>query len=81
MASSPKINYPRAFNYIAKFSHSNEVMMLLLGYNVDNRFQFINLKTGCIMNLSFDSVEDAETWLYTMSEVIEKDAICPMYVP
>ena len=36
MASSPKVNYERANNYIVKFGHSNEIDYLILCYNVSN---------------------------------------------
>lgn len=81
MASMTKIDYPSVKNYITKFSWSNKALMLMLGYNIDNKFQFINLETGQIMNLIFETVEDAEEWLNTHSEVLEKDAICQTYVP
>lgn len=81
MASMTKIDYPSVKNYIVKFSWSNKALMLMLGYNIDNKFQFINLETGQIMNLIFETVEDAEEWLNTHSEVLEKDAICQTYVP
>lgn len=81
MASMTKINYPSVKNYIAKFSWSNTALMLMLGYNVDNKFQFINLETGQIMNLIFETVEDAEEWLNTHSDVLERNAICQTYVP
>lgn len=79
MASMTKIDYPRVKTYIAKFSWSNTALML--GYNIDNKFQFVNLETGQIMNLIFGTVEDAEEWLNTHSEVLEKDVICQTYVP
>lgn len=81
MASMTKIDYPSVKNYIAKFSWSNKPLMLMLGYNVDNRFQFINLETGRIMNLSFNTVKDAEKWLNTHSEIFERNIICQTYVP
>ena len=81
MASMTKIDYPSVKTYIAKFSWNNKPMMLMLGYNVDNKFQFIDLETGRIMNLSFETVEDAEEWLNTHSEVLERDVICQTYVP
>lgn len=81
MASMTKIDYPSVKNYITKFSWSNKALMLMLGYNIDNKFQFINLETGQIMNLIFETVEDAEEWLNTHSEILEKDVICQTYVP
>lgn len=81
MASMTKIDYPSVKTYIAKFSWNNKPMMLMLGYNIDNKFQFIDLETGRIMNLSFETVEDAEEWLNTHSEVLERDVICQTYVP
>lgn len=81
MASMTKIDYPSVKNYIAKFSWSNKALMLMLGYNIDNKFQFINLETGQIMNLIFDTVEDAEEWINTHAEVLERNVICQTYVP
>ncbi len=76
-----KINYPSVKTYIAKFSWNNKPLMLMLGYNVDNKFQFIDLEIGRIMNLSFETVEDAEEWLNTHSEILERNVICQTYVP
>lgn len=81
MASMTKINYPSVQTYIAQFSWNNTPLMLMLGYNVDNKFQFINLETGQIMNLIFSTVEDADGWINTHAEVLEKNAICQTYVP
>lgn len=81
MASSPKVEYPKAKNYIAKFGHNKEISYLLLCYNIDRKFQFVGLKAGSILNLVFDSVEDAEAWLYSIAEVIAVDVIEPTYVP
>lgn len=81
MASMTKIDYPSVKTYIAKFSWNNKALMLMLGYNVDNKFQFIDLETGRIMNLSFETVGDAEEWLNTHSEILERDVICQTYVP
>lgn len=81
MASMAKMDYPSVKTYIAKFSWNNKPMMLMLGYNVDNKFQFIDLETGRIMNLSFETVEDAEEWLNIHSEILERDIICQTYVP
>lgn len=81
MASMTKIDYPRVKNYIAQFSWNEEPLMLLLGYDINNKFQFIDLNTGRIMNLTFDTVEDAESWLGSVAEILERDAICQTYVP
>lgn len=81
MASMTKIDYLRVRNYIAQFTWHKEPLMLLLGYNVDNKFQFVDLAAGRIMNLTFETVEDAEKWLGSVAEILERDAICQTYVP
>ena len=81
MASSPKVNYESANNYIVKFGHSNEIDYLILCYNVDRKFQFVSLHSGCIYNLVFDTWQEAEKWLYDFSEVLEKNVIETTYVP
>lgn len=81
MASSPKIDYAYPKNYIVKFSWSNAASYLILAYNVDNKFQFVDLRSGRIMNLVFDTVDDAERWLDSISQILERDTICTTYVP
>ena len=73
MASSPKVDYKEVKNYVVKFGHSNEISNLILCYNVDRKFQFVDLKKGSIHNLSFVNVEEAEKWLYSFSNVLAKD--------
>ena len=81
MATAVKVNYPNAQNYIAKFTHKEKPSFLLLCVNVNEEFQFIDLQTGRIHNISFDTVEEAEKWLYAVAEVYEKNAIATTYVP
>lgn len=81
MASSPKVDYKNVNNYIVKFGHNDENDYLILCYNVDRKFQFVSLKSGAIYNLAFDSVEEAEGWLYKFHCVLYKNAICTTYVP
>lgn len=81
MASMTKIDYPRVKNYIAQFTWNREPLMLLLGYDVNNKFQFVDLATGRIMNFTFDTVEEAEHWLSSVSEILERNTICQTYVP
>lgn len=76
-----KVNYPNVKTYIVQFIWNKNPLMLKLGYNVNNKFQFIDLKTGQIMNLTFETVEDAEGWLNTHSEILERDIICQTYIP
>jgi hypothetical protein len=80
MASSPKINYPVVQNYIVKYPYEDKETYLILAYNVDRKFQFVNLQTGQIMNLSFDTVEDAEEHLSMISTLLKKNIIDTIYV-
>lgn len=73
MASSPKVDYKEVKNYVVKFGHSNEIDILFLCYNVDRNFQFVSIKTGAIYNLAFETIEEAEKWLYSFSNVLTKD--------
>lgn len=41
----------------------------------------MDLKTGAIHNLSFKDVAEAEKWLYTIAEVLEKNVMETTYVP
>lgn len=76
-----KIDYPKARNYIVQFTWNEEPLMLLLGYDINNKFQFIDLITGQIMEFTFDTVEDAEKWLGRVAKILERNAICQTYVP
>lgn len=80
MASSPKVEYKNVNNYIVKFGHSG-ITYLILCYNVNREFQFVDLQTGAIHNLSFKDVEEAEKWLYAIAEVLEKNVMETTYVP
>ena len=81
MATAAKVDYPNAQNYIAKFTHKENPSFLLLCVNVDEEFQFVDLQTGRIHNVSFDIVKDAEKWLYTVAKVLDKNVIAQTYVP
>ena len=81
MASSPKVDYPIPQNYIVKFTYENKPSYLLLCVEVNQRFQFVDLGKGRICNISFDTIEEAEKWLYTVAEVYEKNVIATTYVP
>lgn len=81
MATSPKVDYPIPQNYIVKFTYESNASYLLLCVNINQRFQFVDLCNGRMHNISFDTVEDAEKWLYTVAEVYEKNAIATTYVP
>ena len=81
MAEMNKINYPSVKTYIAQMRWKTKPVMLMLGYDVNNRFQFIDLNTGRIMNLNFKTVDDAEQWLKVTGQILEKDTICQTYVP
>ena len=76
-----KIDYPHVKNYIVKFSWNDKANLLMLGYDVGNLFRFIDLEAGQIYGLSFESIDEAEKWLSTMSEILEENAICQTYVP
>lgn len=63
------INYTENPNkYKVRFKYENKTFNLLLGYNVNFKFQFINLDTGRILNLEFNTVPEAERWLDKMTE-------------
>ena len=81
MASSPKVEYKSVQNYVVKFGHDNEIDYLILCYNVDRNFQFVSLRTGCIHNLTFESIEAAEAWLYGFAEVRLKNGMETTYIP
>ena len=81
MATSPRVDYPIPQNYIAKFTHESNLSYLLLCVEVNQRFQFVDLGRGRVHNISFDTAEDAEEWLYAVAEVYEKNAIVTTYVP
>lgn len=80
MATSPKFEY-QPQNYIAKFGWNGKSSCLLLCYNVNHEYCFIDLEKGRILNLTFSTVDGAEKWLYSVAEVYEKNAICTTYVP
>ena len=80
MASSPKVINCSPNNYVVKFGHSNENDHLLLCYNVDRLFQFVSMKNGNVFNLAFNSVDEAEEWLYKFAEVLLKNEIETTYV-
>lgn len=73
MASSPTVDYPEVKRYLCTFGHSPLSMLLVLCYNVNRRFQFVNLTQGRIMNLEFDSVEEAEAHLEMIAETLVKN--------
>lgn len=81
MATMKKVEYPQLKTYIAQFGWDTKTMMLMLGYNVSNKFQFINLETGRIFNLTFETPEDAHEWLKSVATIHEEDIICTTYVP
>lgn len=63
------INYIENPNkYKVRFKYKNKISNLLLGYNINFKFQFINLDTGRILNLEFNTVPEAERWLDKMTE-------------
>ena len=55
--------------YKVRFKIENKITNLLLVYNIDKRFQFVNLDTGRIMNLVFEDISEAEEWLRNTAEV------------
>lgn len=81
MAEYTKVDYPNVQNYIVKFSWSNKVHYLILAYDCNNEFRFVDLRTGQILNMRFESVEEAEKWLRTVAIIHEQNAICTTYVP
>lgn len=83
MASRKKIDYPNLKTYIVDFPSKDKASMLMLGYNVSDHFQFVDLETGRIMNLVFETIDEAEKWLAKASKIIERnvDVINTTYVP
>ena len=73
MASSPIVDYPEVKKYLCTFGHSPLSMLLVLCYNVNRRFQFVNLTQGRVMNLEFDTIEEAETHLEIIAETLVKN--------
>lgn len=67
-------------NYIVKYSHEWKTSFLLLVRNVDHEFQFVDLGTGELMNVFFETEELAEQWLHSVGIILEKNIICPTYV-
>ena len=68
-------------NYIVQYSHQAEPSYMMLCKLVeDDKYRFVDLKKGLIYNLVFDSVEEAEDWLYTFGEVTDKNVIETVYI-
>lgn len=81
MASSPKMDYPVVKNYVAQFPWAADKSYLILAYDVDRKFRFVDLKAGNILALKFDSVEDAESWLHKFSNVHLENSMETTYIP
>ena len=59
--------------YICTFGHTPLSMLLVLCYNVNQRFQFVNLTQGRIMNLEFEDADSAEQWLTSVTETLVRN--------
>ena len=68
-------------NYIASIGGNDKISYLILGYNENHEFRFVDLKTGMIFNQPFSSVDEAESWLYLVAKVHLKNGIETTYVP
>ena len=80
MASSPKFEY-QPQNYVVRFGWNNKSSFLLLCYNVNHEYCFVDLESGRIFNMNFSTVGEAEKWLSGVAEIFEKNIICTTYVP
>lgn len=81
MASLSKVNYPVPQNYVVKFAYEDNSSFLLLCVEVNQRYQFVDLRKGKVYNLSFDTIQEAEDWLYSVAEVYAKNVIVTTYIP
>ena len=70
MAVNFGIGYSDVKKYLCTFGHTPLSMLLVLCYNVNQKFQFVNLTQGRIMNLEFDNVVEAEKWLFQTAETL-----------
>ena len=70
----PKPKYNPIY-YVVKYSHQVEPshMMLCKLVEEESKYRFVDLRKGLIYNLTFESIEDAEVWLYTFGNVISKN--------
>ena len=59
--------------YICTFGHTPLSMLLVLCYNVNQRFQFVDLTQGRIMNLEFEDADSAEQWLTSVTETLVRN--------
>lgn len=78
--TGPKFEY-NPTNYIVKFLHKRNTSYLILIYNVDHKYQFVDLKEGRLFNVEYDTVEEAEKMLACSACIIEKNAMETTYVP
>ena len=78
--TGPKFEYSPN-NYIVKFLHKRNISYLILIYNVDHKYQFVDLKEGRLFNVEYDTVEEAEKMLACAACIIEKNAMETTYVP
>lgn len=76
-----ELNYPHPNNYIVTFPWQREPAYLLLVYDESARFRFLDLKTGALKVMSFESVEKAEDWLSKFSTIHNKNVMEVTYVP
>ena len=68
-------------NYVVKFGWNDKISYLLLCYDVDHHFCFVDLERGRILNLAFSTVDEAEQWLYNTAVVYEQNVITTTYIP
>ena len=69
-------------NYLVSFGLSDTISYLLLCYNSNGKFCFIDLKSGKIFdNTLFNTVDEAENWLFSIAKVYTKNKIETTYIP
>lgn len=66
-------DYSEAKKYLCTFGQSPLTLLLVLCYNVNHKFQFVNLTFGRICKFEFDTVEEAENFLQEVASVLVKD--------
>jgi hypothetical protein len=66
-------DYSKVKKYLCTFGQSSSTLLLVLCYNVNHKFQFVNLTLGRICKFEFDTVEEAEKFLQEIANVLVKD--------
>ena len=69
-------------NYLVSFGLSNAISYLLLCYNSNQKFCFVDLETGHIFDKDlFNTVDEAENWLFSIAKIYAKNEIATTYIP